>query len=114
MSEPTSRITTHVLDLASGRPAAGVAVLLERVAGAGEIEPIGRGTTDANGRIAELGPSQLAAGVYRLRFDTGGYLGERVGFYPEVAITIRIDDPAQHYHVPLLLGPWGYTTYRGS
>ena len=108
-----SHVTTHVLDLATGQPAAGMEVLLERVAGAGQIEAIARGTTDANGRITELGPQQLTPGAYRLRFDAGGYQGER-GFYAEIAITFRLDDPSQHYHVPLLLGPWGYTTYRGS
>jgi 5-hydroxyisourate hydrolase len=89
-------------------------VLLERVAGAGQIEPIARGTTDANGRITELGPQQLTPGAYRLRFDAGGFQGERASFYPEIAITFRVDDPLQHYHVPLLVGPWGYTTYRGT
>ena len=114
MSANPSHVTTHVLDLGTGQPAAGMAVLLERVTGAGEIEPIARGVTDANGRIAELGPATLSAGAYRLRFDAAGYLGERIGFYPEIAVTFRIDDAMQHYHVPLLLGPWGYTTYRGS
>lgn len=113
MSQLRSRVTTHVLDLVSGRPAAGVGVLLERVSGAGESDPIARGTTDANGRLRDLGPEILAPGVYRLRFDTASYESTR-GFYPEVVICFRVDDPDERYHVPLLLGPWGFTTYRGS
>lgn len=113
MSGTRSRVTTHVLDQATGKPAVGMVVLLERVAGAGELVPIARGTTDGNGRISALGPQELPAGVYRLRFDTGSFHSDR-GFYPEVAITFRVDHPDEHFHVPLLLGPFGYTTYRGS
>jgi 5-hydroxyisourate hydrolase len=105
-----SQVTTHVLDLARGRPAAGVAVVLERAGG----ERLATAVTDANGRVAELGPRALEPGDYRLRFDTASYHGAHDGFYPEVAIAFRVADSEQHYHVPLLLGPWGYTTYRGS
>jgi 5-hydroxyisourate hydrolase len=107
-----STISTHVLDSARGQPAAGVEVRLESVDGA----EIGTGSTDADGRIADLGPSELAAGAYRLVFNTGGYFavtGQPV-FYPEVAIAFAIADPAEHYHVPLLLAPFAYSTYRGS
>lgn len=111
-----SQVTTHVLDTATGRPAAGIAVVLERMGEAGAGEPIASATTDANGRVVELGPARLPAGDYRLRFDSGGYQRRqsREGFFPEVAIAFRLADGAEHYHVPLLLGPWGYTTYRGS
>lgn len=111
-----SQVTTHVLDLATGRPAAGIAVVLERRAETGAGEPIATATTDASGRVAELGPAVLPAGDYRLRFDSGGYQSRqgRDGFFPEVTIAFRLAAGAEHYHVPLLLGPWGYTTYRGS
>jgi len=108
-----SQVTTQVLDLATGRPAAGVAVVLERVGGGNAPERIAAARTDATGRVAALGPEALPAGIYQLRFDTGSYQGGR-GFYPEVTISFRIEDRKQPYHVPLLLGPWGYTTYRGS
>ena len=108
-----STITTHVLDTARGRPAAGVAVRLERAG-----EPLGRGETDADGRLRTL----LAAGAavepgrYRLVFDTGGYFARAgiEGFYPEVAIDFEVRDGGEHHHVPLLLSPFGYSTYRGS
>jgi 5-hydroxyisourate hydrolase len=112
-----SAITTHVLDTARGRPAAGLAVVLEREQ-AGAWREIGRGVTDADGRIkALLAPgTSLAAGVHRLTFDTGAYFaGQGVAaFYPEVQVVFTIADAAQHHHVPLLLSPFGYSTYRGS
>jgi 5-hydroxyisourate hydrolase len=111
-----SQVTTHVLDLATGRPAAGIAVALERAAGPGEPSAasalVATAETDANGRLA-LGPEELAPGVYQLRFDTGRYQSGK-GFFPEVTIAFRVEDREQHYHVPLLLGPWSYSTYRGS
>jgi 5-hydroxyisourate hydrolase len=106
-------ISTHVLDTARGRPATGVPVVLER-AGDGGWEEAGRSRTDADGR-APLTPD-VRAGRYRLTFDTGAYfgaLGVR-GFYPEVAVQFEVTDPGQHHHVPLLLNPFGYSTYRGS
>ena len=114
-----SRITTHVLDTALGRPAAGVKIRLERLGGDGvEAEVLGQGATDEDGRLRELAPPgpALRAGVYRLVFDTGGYFRDQelVGFYPRVIIEFDVRDGLQHYHVPLLLGPYGYTTYRGS
>ena len=113
-------ITTHVLDTARGRPAAGVPVVLER-AEAGEGGGTGvlsRATTDADGRVRELLPAgtALTAGTYRLTFETGAYFeasgGE--GFYPRVSILFTVRDASQHHHVPLLLSPFGYATYRGS
>jgi 5-hydroxyisourate hydrolase len=107
------RITTHVLDTVAGRPAAGVPVALERE-GDGGWERIGGGTTDADGRIGDLyeGP---APGRLRLTFDTEAHYlasGTR-GFYPEVAVVFEVAAD-EHVHVPLLLSPYGYTTYRGS
>ena len=115
-----SAITTHVLDIARGRPAAGVAVVLEHGKGgdASAWHEIGRGLTDADGRVKTLlSPGVvLAAGVHRLTFATGAYFAAQdvAAFYPEVRITFTIADPAQHHHVPLLLSPFGYSTYRGS
>lgn len=112
-----SGITTHVLDTARGRPAHGVPVLLEVKEGDAWRE-LGRAATDADGRARQLLPQgvALAAGVYRLTFLTGTYfdgLGIE-GFYSEVTIVFSVRDPDQHYHVPLLLSPFGYSTYRGS
>jgi 5-hydroxyisourate hydrolase len=107
-----SAITTHVLDTALGRPAAGIAVTLEAW-----LEPewqrVGTGVTDSDGRIHELGPAIAAAGRYRLTFDTQAYLGE-AAFFPEVTITFAVTAPAEHQHVPLLLSPFAFSTYRGS
>ena len=100
-----SQVTTHVLDTAAGTPAAGIAVTLETADGA----VIARGSTDEDGRIAELGPDHLEPATYRLRFDTGSHSS----FFPEVAIAFVVVGDA-HFHVPLLLSPFGYSTYRGS
>lgn len=113
-----SAVTTHVLDTARGRPAAGVPVRLEQVSGPGATE-IATAATDRDGRVSSLGPDRLPPGVYRLVFDTAAYFGGRAAgareaFFPEVAVTFRIDGAALHYHVPLLLSPFGYSTYRGS
>jgi 5-hydroxyisourate hydrolase len=99
-------LSTHVLDTSRGRPAAGIVVRLEA---AGVV--VGEGVTDEDGRIGRLGP-ELEPGDYVVRFDTGAYLGE-AAFYPEVAVTFRIAAD-EHHHVPLLLNPFGYSTYRGS
>ena len=106
-----SGITTHVLDTSRGCPAAGVPVVLERAVDAG-WEPVGRGTTDEDGRARELLGSTPEPGRYRLTFDTGSYL--EAGFYPEVSVTFMVEPGEEHYHVPLLLSPFGYSTYRGS
>jgi len=113
-----SEITTHVLDTSRGRPASGVPVRLELETADGSWKHIGKGTTDADGRVQDLLPSAFAlhGGVYRLIFDTETYFATQniEGFYREVSIVFIIRDPAQHYHVPLLLSPFGYSTYRGS
>ena len=102
-----STLSTHVLDTATGRPAAGMGVRLEDASGGALAE----GTTDADGRLRPLG-GELAAGTYRVVFDTAGRLGADA-FYPEVVVTFRAEAD-EHYHVPLLLSPFGYSTYRGS
>jgi 5-hydroxyisourate hydrolase len=98
-------ITTHILDTAKGKPAAGVRVTLSRN---GSVMFEGR--TDDDGRLRLLERSE--AGVYEVVFATGEYNSE--GFFPHVTITFRVVDPSQHHHVPLLLSPFGYSTYRGS
>jgi 5-hydroxyisourate hydrolase len=113
-----SAITTHVLDTSRGRPAAGITVILEFRAGGIDWKRIGQSRTDAEGRAKDLLPvsAHVDAGTYRLRFDTGAYfraLGVE-SFHPEVVIEFVIHDVAQHYHLPLLLSPFSYTTYRGS
>jgi 5-hydroxyisourate hydrolase len=141
-----SAISTHVLDIAAGCPATGMRVRLERVARAGEqdiageqeiagpeelagAEQLAAATTDADGRIAGLGPEVVEPGTYRLIFDTGGYVArqreggdsggsssgtESAAFFPEVTVTFAVTDGDEHYHVPLLMSPFGYSTYRGS
>lgn len=112
-----SGITTHVLDTARGRPAQGVSVTLELEAPGG-WKLVGKGTTNSDGRVSDLVSAavKIAPGVYRLIFDTGKYFGSQQSesFYPHVIIIFRLADAAQHYHVPLLLSPFGYSTYRGS
>lgn len=102
-------ITTHVLDTAQGKPASGVPVRLELREPSGWTL-VGQGRTDADGRLRTLTPSAVRAGTYRLTFDTQG----RSAFFPEVSIVFEVADAAAHYHVPLLLSPFGYSTYRGS
>jgi 5-hydroxyisourate hydrolase len=113
-----SAITTHVLDTALGRPAAGMAVILDRRADDGGWDAVGRGNTDIDGRLRTLYPGHEAPipGVYRLTFDTQRYF-ESIdvdAFYPEVVIVFETLAGQTHYHVPLLLAPFGYSTYRGS
>lgn len=106
----TPHLTTHILDATAGTPAVGVAIVLEGADG----NEIAHGTTDADGRLG-LGPGVLAPGEYTLTFATGPYFAARgaATFYPSVTIRFAIAD-APHYHVPLLLSPFGYSTYRGS
>ena len=113
-----SVITTHVLDTARGCPAAGVRVALEQIDGNDQWQVVGHGATDGNGRLGGFGaePAAASPGVYRLRFDTRAYFdafGIRA-FFPTVVVTFEVADPSSHYHVPLLLSPFGYSTYRGS
>jgi len=106
-------LSTHVLDIAAGRPAAGIEVRLEAFDGGG-WRPVTGAVTDADGRVGDLlGDETLARGEYRLIFEVEPYLGDDA-FYPEVTIVFRVADAGEHHHVPLLLGPFGYTTYRGS
>jgi 5-hydroxyisourate hydrolase len=110
-------ITTHVLDTSRGRPAAGVPILLDR-RDAGKWRRIGEGVTDSDGRLRTLVPdgAELEPGRFRLVFDTDHYFASQGvrGFYPEVTIVFVVDPGERHYHVPLLVSPFGYTTYRGS
>jgi hydroxyisourate hydrolase len=110
-----SHITTHVLDAARGVPASGLEVILEQRAD-DAWTVLGRGRTDLDGRIDTLGPRALPAGRYRVTFDTGAHFARQntSTFYPEVVVVIELADPAAHYHVPLLLSPFAYSTYRGS
>jgi 5-hydroxyisourate hydrolase len=103
-----SAITTHVLDTAAGRPAVGIPVRLEGYGGA----VLGAGVTDQDGRVHSLGPDTIAAGRYRLVFDTADYFDD--SFFPEVVVTFTVTAPDQHYHVPILLSPFAFSTYRGS
>jgi 5-hydroxyisourate hydrolase len=118
MDRRMSRISTHVLDTAKGRPAAGVAVRLERRDSGGEWFSLGSGQTDADGRCAQLLPdgTPLSEGVYRLAFDTASYFVACGvdGLYPAVEVLFRVRSGETHFHIPLLLSPNGYTTYRGS
>jgi 5-hydroxyisourate hydrolase len=107
-----SAITTHVLDTSRGLPAPGIRVTLEVQFPDGGWKPLGKAVTDADGRASKLLPDTIALteGAYRLTFDN--LPGD--GLYPEVTIAFRVRDTARHYHIPLLLSPYGYTTYRGS
>ena len=112
-----SAITTHVLDTAAGIPAAGVAVRFEREE-AGGWTVLGQGRTGADGRAGDLLPADraLAPGVYRLVFALEAYFAARgvESFHPEAAVTFRVRSGGEHHHVPLLVAPFGYSTYRGS
>jgi len=110
-----SHITTHVLDTGSGKPAAGVPVTLQRLDGESWVR-IAEGATDADGRMQQLGPDRLPQGTYRLAFDTGAYFAASgtETFFPEVLLTFGVVGSEAHYHVPLLLSPFAYSTYRGS
>jgi len=118
-----STISTHVLDTALGRPATGIRVSLERVESRSDARVatvmttgLGARTTDTNGRIPALADSPIDPGTYHIRFETSDYFSrtDRPVFYPEVVVTIRIDAADEHFHIPLLLSPFGYSTYRGS
>jgi 5-hydroxyisourate hydrolase len=110
-----STLSTHVLDAASGQPAVGVRVRLERRDGDG-WQRLGEAVTDDDGRARDLAPGALDAGVHRLVFATGAYFAAtgQTGFYPEVPVVFEVTDTGRHYHVPLLLSPFAFSTYRGS
>jgi 5-hydroxyisourate hydrolase len=113
-----STLSTHVLDTARGRPAAGIHVTLARVHDDGSLAPFGTGVTDGDGRVRDLtvAGQALSPGVYQLRFATGPYLAstENAAFYPSVTVDFLVEEGGSHYHIPLLLSPFGYSTYRGS
>ena len=110
-------ITTHVLDIARGVPAAGVTVILQ-FRGSHDWTPVGRGTTDAAGRLNTLTDGHdVVAGTYQLTFDLGDYHrdnGVDMPFFPEAKVTFAVHDPTQNYHVPLVISTYGYSTYRGA
>ncbi|WP_127792720.1 hydroxyisourate hydrolase [Agromyces sp. LHK192] len=110
-----SHITTHVLDATKGLPAAGIGVELSQRDG-DDWTRLAQGVTDADGRITDLGPESVPAGEYRLRFETGAWFQAQdvAAFHPEIQLAFVVDDEARHYHVPILLSPFAYSTYRGS
>lgn len=104
-------ISTHVLDIVSGHPAAGMAVTLQRL-DEHDTVLLSSTSTDEDGRVADLlGGNRLRSGVYRLIFNTAAYGST---FYPEVSVVFKVSDPDRHHHIPLLLSSYGYSTYRGS
>jgi 5-hydroxyisourate hydrolase len=112
-----SAITTHILDLALGKPAASVPVELS-ILRDGSYAALGAGQTDSDGRLRTLLPqgAPLEAGIYRIKFDTSAYFASSgtKSFYPWVEVTFEVTNSTAHYHVPLLLSPYGYSTYRGT
>ncbi|MBL4824285.1 MAG: hydroxyisourate hydrolase [SAR324 cluster bacterium] len=113
-----SPITTHVLDTSQGCPGANIQVRLEQQKNGGNCQEISSGVTNADGRVMDLIPAEevLDSGIYRMIFVTGPYF-EQQGisfFYPEIEVRFLLSHPEQHYHIPLLLSPFGYSTYRGS
>ncbi len=111
-----SPITTHVLDISRGKAASGIPVTLERRVSDTEWKLVKKAATNSDGRVEDLLPpgSRADAGVYRLTFETAGYFGKGGGFYPYASIAFEITQPQEHHHVPLLLSPYGYSTYRGT
>lgn len=115
MPDSRATISTHVLDLATGDPAPDVGVALFRLTEDGRPQLVSDLQTDADGRIADLlGGEPLTDGDYQLAFDLGGYRDEDDAFFQSVALALRVTDASRSYHVPLLLSPFGVTTYRGS
>jgi 5-hydroxyisourate hydrolase len=109
-------ISTHVLDTMRGSPAAGLEVTLSRRQADGDWTVVGQAVTDADGRVRELTDEDLESGDYRLEFATQPYFARSglSAFYPEVAVVFSLEDPTGRVHVPLLLSPFGYTTYKGT
>lgn len=113
---PAAEISTHILDLARGVGGAGVPVVLQRRAADGGWQAVATARTDANGRVRSFGDGVKAdPGTYRLHFDMTGYpaAGARP-FFPEIDLVFQVSDPAGHYHVPVVVSPYGYSTYRGN
>ena len=112
-----SPITSHILDTARGCPAEGVKIKLE-INNAGQWNLLGQGSSNKDGRVSNLLPAEhkLESGIYRVRFETGDYFSKHKieGFYPYIEVVFQLKEPAEHYHIPLLLSPFGYSTYRGS
>ncbi|MET0322255.1 MAG: hydroxyisourate hydrolase [Duganella sp.] len=110
-------LSVHVLDLQTGQPTAGIRVTLEQRSG-DSWSPLGAGVTDAHGRIAALFPSDrhMAAGDYRIVFETGEHFKQQrqATFFPRIPVEFTADGKSPHYHIPLLLSPFGYSTYRGN
>lgn len=113
-----SPITTHILDTALGRPARNIEVILDQQSADGVWTQLARAATNSDGRVPGLLPAdtKLPKGVYRIRFLTEAYFASQgiAGFYPEVPVHFHYDPDGGHYHVPLLLSPFGFSTYRGS
>ena len=112
-----SHITTHVLDVSLGKPAANIAVILETQSPGGGWSEVACGATDADGRLRDWPAAKsLPTGMYRLIFDTKVYFAVRkiISLYPQIEIVFEVRDAQEHYHIPLLLSPFGYSTYRGS
>ncbi|UUZ59850.1 hydroxyisourate hydrolase [Nocardioides sp. B-3] len=110
-----SAVTTHVLDTAHGRPAGGVRLRLEHLDG-DRVVVLAEAATDEDGRVRDLGPDRVEPGTYRLVFDVAAYASAtgQACFFPEVGLTFALTDATLHHHVPLLLSPFAYSTYRGS
>ena len=111
-----SPITSHILDVSSGKPAANVSVKIEKQNSQSGWDKLGEGVTNSDGRIETLITGPVTQGVYRLEFMTKSYFDQRKikSFYPSVTVVFEIASVDEHYHVPLLLSPYGYSTYRGS
>jgi 5-hydroxyisourate hydrolase len=120
MTHPSSPITSHVLDTALGRPAPNLGVRLDALDAAGAWQTLAERVTGDDGRVTDLLPAPLAARTYRLTFATGPYFASsgRAAFYPRVEVIFEVTAAAaaagEHFHIPLLVSPFGYSTYRGS